>query len=160
MRLQQIRSRVQAPSTSSKSVRRVRLECEALEDRRTPSVVTSWQYRGSGGGGSLFSPEFSPYNLNEIYLGSDMGQVFHTTNFGTSWNELDFRQIQAGHGPEVQFTNNPLVLYALDYASDDGSDAVRPSKSVDGGVTWTRLTNDPTAEGANCSTRMNAQPTP
>ena len=99
-----------------------------------------WQPRGPGGGGALFAPSFSPHNPNEFYIACDMSEVFHTTNLGASWEVFDFRQIQGSRESQIRFTNNPSILYALDYTGD----LVRPSKSTNGGLTWNRLSNDPT----------------
>jgi photosystem II stability/assembly factor-like uncharacterized protein len=73
-----------------------------------------------------------------------MSEVFHSTNLGASWELFDFRQIQGNRESHVRFTNNPSILYALDYTGD----LVTPSKSTDGGLTWQRLSNDPTFGGA------------
>ncbi len=73
-----------------------------------------------------------------------MSEVFHSTNLGASWELFDFRQIQGNRESQVRFTSNPSILYALDYTGD----LVTPSKSTDGGLTWQRLSNDPTFGGA------------
>jgi photosystem II stability/assembly factor-like uncharacterized protein len=127
------------------SLRRSRLTVTTLEDRLTPTgVPTQWTVRGSGGGGSLYSPAFNPTNSSEIYVGSDMSQLFHTTTAGASWQEIDFRQLTGGPDAKVQFTENPNILYSLDYSND----ATTPTESLDGGQTWHDLTNDPTGGGA------------
>jgi photosystem II stability/assembly factor-like uncharacterized protein len=121
----------------------------ALEGRALLSGVPSqWSIRGSGGGGSLFAPQINPYNPAEYYVSSDMSQLFHTTNSGASWQTVDFRQIQGGHETRVQYTENPNILYALDYSSINGVDNQRPDVSTDGGQTWHPLANDPTFSGA------------
>jgi photosystem II stability/assembly factor-like uncharacterized protein len=97
----------------------------------------------------LFSPSFSPYNPGEIYVGSDMGQIFHTTNAGANWQEVDFRQVQGSHESLVEFTNDPSNLYTLDYTDPDGTGQVSPTRSTDGGQTWTPLPNDPTNGAAD-----------
>ncbi|HEX4589254.1 MAG TPA: hypothetical protein VH120_04955, partial [Gemmataceae bacterium] len=126
----------------------VRLSLLSLESRVTPSgVPTQWTVRGAGGGGSLFSPSFNPTNPSEIYVSSDMSQLFRTTNGGAGWQEVDFRQIQGGHESQVQFTENPSIRYCMDYSTINGSDLVRPSRSTDGGQTWQPLANDPTGNG-------------
>ena len=102
---------------------------------------TLWEPRGPGGGGALFAPSFSPHNPNEIYIACDMSEVFRSTNLGVSWELKDFRQIQGNRESQVRFTNNPSIAYALDYTGD----LARPSKTTDGGVTWNRLTSDPTS---------------
>lgn len=106
------------------------------------AAIQDWSSRGAGGGGALFSPTINPLNSNEMYIASDMGQVFHTTNEGTSWDQVDFREIQGSTNSKVQYTNNPQILYALDYST--GGDFIRPTKSTDGGATWTPLAADPT----------------
>jgi hypothetical protein len=73
-----------------------------------------------------------------------MSELFHSTNLGASWDMLDFRQIQGSRESQVRFTNNPSILYALDYTSIGGANSVTPSKSIDGGLSWRRLINDPT----------------
>lgn len=99
-----------------------------------------WAPRGPGGGGALFAPSFSPHNQNELYIACDMSEVFHSTNLGSSWELCDFRQIQGNRESQIRFTSNPLILYAIDYTGD----LATPSKSTDGGLTWYRLSNDPT----------------
>jgi photosystem II stability/assembly factor-like uncharacterized protein len=108
-----------------------------------PSAGTpaQWEPRGPGGGGALFAPSFSPHNPNEIYIACDMSEVFHSTNLGVSWELKDFRQIQGNRESQVRFTSNPSVAYAIDYTDD----LARPSKTTDGGLTWNRLTSDPTS---------------
>lgn len=101
---------------------------------------TSWSARGIGGGGALFLPSINPNNLDEAYIACDMSQIFHTTNYGESWSIVPFHQLQgSGHSGRIEFTNNPSIRYSLNSAGE----APHPVKSVDGGATWTALT-DPT----------------
>jgi hypothetical protein len=129
---------------STKSLRRrcFGLLCgvELLEPRLVFAAIQDWQIRGVGGGGALFSPSFNPANPDEMYIASDMGQVFHTTNEGAVWQTVDHREIHGGHASKVQFTSDPLIRYAVDYTAD----LQRPTKSTDGGVTWTPMAADPT----------------
>jgi len=99
---------------------------------------------GPGGGGALFAPSFSPFLEGELYIACDMTEVFHSTNYGTTWSVVDFRQIQGGRQAIVQFTSDPNVRYAIDLSND----AMTPTKSTDGGTTWQQLTNEPTGGGA------------
>ena len=104
-----------------------------------------WSNVGVGGGGSLFAPSFNPSSPDEIFTSCDMSQWFRTTNLGASWSVLDFRRIQgSGTTSPVQFTNVPGLLYALDFSND----LARPSKSLDGGKTWARLSVEPTGGAA------------
>lgn len=104
--------------------------------------------RGPGGGGALFAASFNPANPNEVYVCCDMSEIFHTTDLGASWDFPDFRQLQSSKLAAVQFTNNGATQYAIDGTNINGSDANRPTKSTDGGKTWTRLSSDPTSAGA------------
>ncbi|MEP7234078.1 MAG: hypothetical protein ABI778_02165, partial [Ignavibacteriota bacterium] len=108
---------------------------------------TQFSSRGPGGGGALFASSFNPTDPNEIYIGCDMSEVFHTTDLGVSWNNVDFRQIQSWKIAPVQCCNNN-VRYAIDGANVNGSDVQRPTKSTDGGLTWKPLINDASAGGA------------
>ena len=105
------------------------------------AVPTLWNPAGIGGGGALFSPSINPANDNEYYVGCDMSELFHTTDFGDSYSLLPFGQIQGGHNSSVQFTNNTQLRYCITYADDEEL----PVKSTDGGVTWTVLSGNPDA---------------
>ncbi len=115
-----------------------------LASRASAAPPAEWLSRGPGGGGALFAPSFSPHNPNEIYISCDMSELFRSTNLGQSWRMLSFRQIQGNRQSHVRFTNDPLIIYALDYTNIAGADLVTPSKSTDGGATWQRLSADPT----------------
>ncbi|WP_254508378.1 Calx-beta domain-containing protein [Anatilimnocola floriformis] len=106
------------------------------------AAIQDWFERGAGGGGALFSPSINPLNPNEMYIASDMGQVFHTTNEGANWESVDFREIQGSNNSKMQYTVNPQIMYSLDYST--GGDFIRPTKSTDGGATWTPIAADPT----------------
>lgn len=108
------------------------------------AAIQDWSIRGAGGGGALFEPSINPTNPSEIYIASDMGQIFHTTDGGALWDTIDHRQLESSDNSKVEFTINSQILYTVDYSS--GGDVVRPTKSVDGGATWTPTT-DPTSGG-------------
>jgi hypothetical protein len=104
---------------------------------------TAWQSRGIGGGGALFSPSINPANQGEVFVACDMSELFHSTNYGLSWDPVHFNQLQGGHDSYVNFTSTPGLLYAVDYTSINGNDMTRPMKSSDGGATWAPLSGDP-----------------
>ncbi|MDR6762036.1 photosystem II stability/assembly factor-like uncharacterized protein [Flavobacterium sp. 2755] len=101
-----------------------------------PSTFVS---RGIGGGGAMFSMAFNPNNDNEYYASCDMGELFHTTDFGLNYSQVDHRQIWGGHNSKVCYTSTPGLLYTISYAND----MQRPMKSTDNGITWTPLTGNP-----------------
>jgi hypothetical protein len=91
--------------------------------------------RGPGGGGAFFAPSINPFNPNDVWVGSDMSDLFHSTDFGRNWDTVDFRLLIGGSLPgRMEFTSNPLVRYAL-------NDSV-PARSPDGGLTWTSVPPD------------------
>jgi photosystem II stability/assembly factor-like uncharacterized protein len=100
------------------------------------SPPVTWSPRGPGGGGAMYSPTINPLNPDELYVACDMSPQFHTTNGGRSWSVVDFRELQSGLACTAQFTRDPSIRWALDYTSPGGGDAVRPVRSMDGGVTW------------------------
>ena len=109
-------------------------------DAEGATEIALWDSRGIGAGGALFSPSMSPFDKNEIYMATDMGSVFATYSFGTTWKIVDFRQLQGGIDSQVRYTSDPKILYSINIANDLRT----PVKSVDGGLTWAALPGDPT----------------
>ena len=108
------------------------------------SQNTVWHSTGIGGGGALYNPVFNPDNPDELYAGCDMSGLFHSTDAGQNWEMLHFSRIQGGNQSGVQFTSDPNVRYAVNYAND----GMQLVKSTDAGSTWTALPGDPT--GGSC----------
>lgn len=91
-----------------------------------PAVFAS---RGPGGGGAFFGPAVNPHRPDEVWVGSDMSDLFRSGDFGRTWDTVDFRVLQGGNqGPRVAWTSVSNVCYAL-----DGGTVMR---SYDGGGTW------------------------
>ena len=105
------------------------------------SPPLSWESRGPGGGGAMYSPTFNPLNPDELYVACDMSPQFHTTDLGKHWSIEDFRQLQSNHDCAVRFTRDPMIRWVLDFTPLQGGDNARPKKSIDGGKTWHYLTN-------------------
>lgn len=103
---------------------------------------TNWQSRGMGGGGALFSPSINPHNNAEIYMACDMTEIFHSLNFGRSWEVLHFEELLATQESKVQFTIDPKILFSIH--NDFATDTRIPKKSLDGGRTWKNI-QDPTS---------------
>ena len=111
-----------------------------LASGATPARFVS---RGPGGGGAFFGPSINPFNPSEVWIGSDMSDLFHSTDFGATWETVDFRLLTGGSQPgRMQFTSNPMVRYALN------GDV--PARSSDGGVTWTSIPPDPWSQSVYC----------
>ncbi len=100
---------------------------------------TSFSSRGIGGGGALFALSINPANNNEYYVACDMGELFHTTTFGTSYTQVDFNQLIAGHNSKVCYTSSVGLLYSVSYANN----MIIPMKSANNGVNWTALPGNP-----------------
>lgn len=100
---------------------------------------TSWNSRGIGGGGALFSPSINQGNNNEFYISCDMSELFHTTNFGGSYSQVHFSQFTGGHNSKVCYTSTSNLLYSISYINDIGT----PVKSNDNGINWTTLSGNP-----------------
>ncbi len=100
---------------------------------------STWNSRGIGGGGALFSPSINQGNTNEFYISCDMSELFHTTNFGSSYSQVHFSQFTGGHNSKVCYTSTANLLYSISYINDIG----KPVKSMDNGVTWTTLVGNP-----------------
>lgn len=107
------------------------------------AVPTTWTSVGCGGGGAMFSPSFSPYSPNELYAACDMSGLYHSTDLGATWALKDFQSIQGNRQCRVQFTNDPNIMYALNFKTVALLDAITPSVSHNGGATWSAVT-DPT----------------
>ena len=108
------------------------------------SQPAAWQSFGPGGGGAFYCPQINPVNPKEFYVSSDMSDLFHTTDFGNSYSIVHFKYITSGSMTNVQFTNDPKILYTINQ-NEFGN---YPVKSTDGGVTWNKLKVDPTSGGA------------
>lgn len=99
----------------------------------------SFSSRGIGGGGALFSLSINPANNSEYYVSCDMGELFHTTDYGDTYSQVNFQQVVGGHNSKVCYTSTSGLLYTISYANN----MIVPMKSVNNGVTWTALPGNP-----------------
>lgn len=99
----------------------------------------SFSSRGIGGGGALFSLSINPANNNEYYVSCDMGELFHTTDFGNTYSQVHFQQVIGGHNSKVCYTSTAGLLYTISYENN----TVIPKKSTDNGITWSALPGNP-----------------
>ncbi len=101
----------------------------------TAAEPMAWVSRGPGGGGAFFGCAFGRYNPDDVWVNSDMSDQFTSSDAGRTWSTVDFRKMQGGHAYSwMQFTSDPNIRYALNGNT--------PSKSLDGGVTWTAVPRD------------------
>ncbi|MCP4710901.1 MAG: hypothetical protein GY869_19945 [Planctomycetes bacterium] len=107
----------------------------------TSAQPVAWQPRGIGGGGALFSPGINPADDNEFYLACDMSALYHTTDFGSSYEIVNSRQLQGGIYSQMRFTDNPNILYCIGH-TPDYYDRI-PVRGSDGGITWSILPGVP-----------------
>jgi hypothetical protein len=99
----------------------------------------SFSSRGIGGGGALFALSINPANNNEYFVACDMGELFHTTDFGVTYSQVNFNQLIGGHNSKVCYTSTAGLLYSISYANN----MIVPMKSTDNGVTWNALPGNP-----------------
>ena len=92
--------------------------------------------RGVGGGGALFGPTISPIDPDELYVGTDMTDLYHSVDFGAHWDTIPFTVVQGDSFTSTQFTADPALLYAL---TNDAVDDPVLVKSTDHGKSWSPL---------------------
>ncbi|MBK6612041.1 MAG: hypothetical protein IPI59_14680 [Sphingobacteriales bacterium] len=104
----------------------------------------AWLSKGIGGGGAFFMPSINPANQQHCYIASDMGGVYHTTDFGNTYSMVNFAQLLGGTRAKVHFTATSGLMYALDKSNN----MVRLYKTIDDGITWAPVTTnlDPSDE--------------
>jgi hypothetical protein len=94
------------------------------------SAPARFQPSGIGGGGYFGPAAIDPADHNDIFLPTDMGELFHSTDGGATWTYPPLSQISAFYRSPVQFTGNPDVMWAINAATG------HPSESADGGNAW------------------------
>ncbi len=102
----------------------------------------TWEPRGIGGGGALYSITLSPHDPDLMYLATDMGVTFQSNDSGVFWRGLPFTTLMGGLNTEIRFTSSPNVLYTIHIG--DWDTPRQPVRSNDGGQTFVPITVDPT----------------
>lgn len=95
--------------------------------------------RGVGGGGALFSPSINPGNADEYFVSCDMSELFHATNFGAAYSQVNFTEFVGGHNSKICYTALSGTRYSISYINDIGTPVVSP----DGGNTWNLIAGNP-----------------
>ena len=101
------------------------------------SQPVNFSPRGIGGGGALFFPSVNPANDNEFYISCDMSELFHSTDFGQNYTQIDFTKLQVFNTSTYEFTNDPNIAYSN---FNDGNNGY-PVKTNDGGGNWNKITS-------------------
>ncbi len=96
--------------------------------------------RGIGGGGGFFTPVFSPFDENLLFVVCDMGGVYRSENGGKNWTMLPWNKSprDAHQGPPPIFISKEHMVWAHNY--------YYLTESFDGGKTWTHTKNNPWLE--------------
>ena len=98
-------------------------------------MPTLWTTDGPGGGGALYNSVVAP-NGQDLWVSSDMSGIYHSRDFGQSWQMVNFHGsaggMNGGTTTQVQFTSDPNVVYVV-------SSSINIGKSTDDGATWTPL---------------------
>lgn len=106
---------------------------------------TNWISSGTGSGGAVYAPSLNPYNSSEFYLSCDMGNIFRTTNGGTSFSMIPSTVLGGKFNSWVRYTESPLIRYTL----NNQGGINYPVVSLDGGGSWNPLASNPSsANGA------------
>ena len=95
---------------------------------------------GIGGGGAIFELSINPNNNEEYYAACDMGQLFHSEDYGLSYHQLHYNQLKASTDTKISFTHDDNLRFGIGQPSNYFS---VPIMSTDGGATWTPLLGNP-----------------
>jgi hypothetical protein len=98
----------------------------------TPTTYIPW---GVGGGGAMSGVAISPYT-NLWFVGTDMGTLFRSTDYGKSWNAVNHHQ--------TTFSSDLTKAVSPGFAADGSTvfhcfGGVNPQRSLDGGLTFNKI---------------------
>ncbi len=93
--------------------------------------------RGIGGGGGFFSPVFSPYDENLLFVSCDMGGIYRSEDKGKNWKMLHWKDspLQPDEAPLPIFLSKNRITWVSDY--------LYLSISEDAGRTWKQISSGP-----------------
>jgi photosystem II stability/assembly factor-like uncharacterized protein len=101
----------------------------------TQAQPATFYPKGIGGGGALWFPTINPANDDEFYISCDMSELFHSADFGKSYDQVPFTRLPVMSNSTYEFTMDPDIAYSI---HNDGNDGY-PVKTIDGGTSWTML---------------------
>jgi len=118
----------------------------------------SWKHTGLRDAQNISKIRIHPTNADIVYVAAfgqhgvpnDERGIFKSTNGGTTWRRVLFKNAQSG-GIDLSIDrNNPNVIYAAlweafrkEYTMSSGGPGSGLYKSTDAGETWTEITRNP-----------------
>lgn len=127
---------------------------------RSTDAGKTWTYLGLGETQFIGDIEIHPTNPDVAWVAA-MGQLFggegnpergvyKTTDGGSTWSKVLFRDNKTGAVDIALDPNNPRILYAAlweayrnEYEMSSGGEGSGLFKSTDGGESWTEITQNP-----------------
>jgi photosystem II stability/assembly factor-like uncharacterized protein len=122
----------------------------------SPDAGTTWKFMGLRDAGQISNIAIDPHDPNIVVVGvlghvwgpnSERG-VFRTTDGGKTWQKTLFVDDTTGVSSLIMDPNNPLILYAglwtfvrHPWSLESGGTAGGIFRSVDGGITWKKLSD-------------------
>jgi photosystem II stability/assembly factor-like uncharacterized protein len=105
-----------------------------------PQPMSSEYWSGNANaGGRVVSIAPHPTNANICYIGSASGGVWKTSNGGGTWTPMTDELSILNHGMVALSPVDPNIVYAGTGEYMTGSTGDGVFRSIDAGVTWTRL---------------------
>jgi hypothetical protein len=81
--------------------------------RFTQSQPETFYSKGIGGGGSLWFPTINPANDDEFYIICDMSELFHSADFGKSYEQVPFTRLPVMSTSTYEFTEDVDIAYSI-----------------------------------------------
>ncbi|MGH9542531.1 MAG: hypothetical protein ACRD2H_11690 [Terriglobales bacterium] len=122
----------------------------------SPDAGATWKFMGLADAGQIGRIVVSPTDPNTVFVAvlghawapNDTRGVYRTTDGGKTWQRVLYVDDNTGAIDVVMEPGNPMVLLAAmwqvrryPWTLDDGGPGSGIYRSLDGGTTWTKLTN-------------------
>ena len=112
-----------------------------------PSPTTSaFPNNGGATSGRINAVAVSPLNPQIVLIGSATGGIWRSTNGGTSFVPVTDTHVDLAVGSITFSTANPSIVYAGMGDNDNGYFGSGVLRSMDAGLTWTRVSNGTLSE--------------